>query len=53
MTWITIVFYKKKEKGEYVLWRCGKVWGKGVPPWANVEASLPPEEPVIQWYSIE
>lgn len=32
---------------------CSQVWGKGVPLWAHVEASLPPEGSVTRWYTVE
>ena len=31
----------------------GEVWEKGVTWQAHAEASLPPEGPATQWYSIE
>ena len=43
-------FIKKKKRKEYVWWRKGRVWGKGLPLWAHAEASLPPEVPAIQPY---
>jgi len=46
---LSVVFYNKKRKKEYVRWK-GQydVWGKGVPLWAHAEVSLPPEVPVTR-----
>ena len=34
-------FIKRERKKEYVWWRRGKVWGKGMPQRAQAAASLP------------
>jgi hypothetical protein len=44
---------QNKTKQRYVLWGCGVVWGKGISHWARAKASLPPEGPATQQYSIE
>ena len=38
-----VVFIKRQGERKCVQWRCSQVWGKGVPPRAHAEASLPPE----------
>ena len=42
-SWLHIVVFSKKERRkEYVWWRRGMVWGKGMPLQAHGEASLTP-----------
>lgn len=36
-----LCFIKRYREKEYVWWRCGKGWGKGVFLWAHAEASFP------------
>jgi hypothetical protein len=49
-----VVFIKRYGEKEYVWWRCSQVWGKGVPPRAHADASLPPKRPATTvYYRIE
>ena len=46
------MFIKRKDVQEYVLWECGEVSGEGGASAAHAEASLLPEGPATQQYSI-